>query len=230
MHAPKKTKPLVNTRSLNNHAKQTSLHKSAKIMQQFLTMVVGNPKVEMKHNFVQLIDAIVTSQHRVMRIATSVQFTTVAMEDVMEDVVNDKIVEGTIVPTCPMVMATMAAVVEGTTMAMTVITTISIMLTMTNIIVPQVVLAHDLITQAEIGAQVVHAVKAMNALHPLIIIMWSLATHERSMHSKLMRRTNARCQQKQHLAKHLATRMNARALTRPLTRPQSGQLNLLVKW
>ena len=113
---------------------------------------------------------------------------------------EDETVKGDFLPTRPipmaMAMATMTAVVEGMAMTMTVITTIATTLTMTNVIIPEVVLAHDLIAQTEIGAQVVHTVKAtndLNILHPLITIMWSLAMKEMSTHSKLMRRANARC-------------------------------------
>ena len=84
---------------------------------------------------------------------------------------EDKTVKETIDPTCPvpmtMVMANMTAVVERMTTAMTVITMIVITFTMTNIIVSQVILTHNLIAKAEIGAQVFHAVEAMHGLHLL---------------------------------------------------------------
>ena len=101
-------------------------------------------------------------------------------------------------------------------------------MTTTNVIVPQVILVHDLVAQAEMQeAQVVHAVEAVNALntlHILITIMWSLTMKLKLMHSTLIM-TNARCRQKQHIAKHLATRITAR----PLARHQAKQLNLLVR-
>ena len=97
-------------------------------MHRFLTKVVENLETEIKHTLVQLIDAIVASQHHVMRVTTSVQLTTVVIEDTVEDVVEDKIVEGTIFLTQPMVMATMTIIVEGMTTVMTVVKTIVITL------------------------------------------------------------------------------------------------------
>ena len=117
---------------------------------------------------------IVASQHHVMRVTTSIQLTAVSIEDAVENVVEDVIVEGTIVPTQPMAMATMTIAVEEMTTVMTVVTTIAIVLitmTMTNVIIPQVVLINDLVAQAERQeAQAFHAVEAMNALNTLIAI------------------------------------------------------------
>ena len=200
-------------------------------MQQFLTKVVENPEIEIKYTLVQLINAIVASQHHVMRVTTSVQLTTVVIEDTVEDVVEDKIVEGTIFLTQPMVMATMTIIVEGMTTVMTVVKTIAITLiimTTTNLIVSKVILIRDLVAQAERQeVQVVHTLEDMNALntlHPLITIMWSLTMKSKLTHSTLIM-TNARCQQKQHLEKHLATHVIARALAKP----QARQLSLIVR-